>query len=163
MTEQDKTQTSIKSLDAQLRSLRGDQADHSRYAAFAAVASALAVGMVVLSTSTWFTQDGFASTPWEQPPAIHSFGYVVAVLIMVLPLVSLLAITILKAGPSLHWLVAILAAVTAVCLLVMSGQTEQGSTHTAPGYWFTIIAAFALAVAHGTRASQIMGERERLY
>lgn len=157
MTEQDRTDSRLKTLQTQVDELRAGLSRQQGYAAFAGIASALAVAVVALSTGTWFVDESHRYNAWQQPDEINWFGYVAVILLVALAAVSLASTR--ADGYKFHWLVAWLAALTAVCVLVLGTQLpREGDLFTAPAYWFTIVAAIGLALAHGYRGDQVRRE-----
>ncbi|TDQ01409.1 hypothetical protein [Labedaea rhizosphaerae] len=160
MTEQDRTDARLKTLQTQLDELREARTGDRTYAAFAGIASALAVAVVVLSTGTWFTYKSHTYSAWEQPGDINWFGYVAVILLFALVAASIAVVWLDGPGHLGHWLLAFLAGLTAVCVLVLAAQVpRQGDLHTAPAYWFTIAAAIGLALAHGYRGDRLSKAR----
>ena len=160
VTEQDRTDARLKTLQGQLDELREARPGDRQYAAFAGLAGALAVAMVVLSTGTWFTEKSHTYSAWEQPEDINWFGYVAVILLFVLATASIVVVRLDGPGHLGHWLVAFLAGLTAACVLVLAAQVpREGNLHTAPAYWFTIVAAIGLALAHGYRGDHLSKNR----
>jgi cytochrome bd-type quinol oxidase subunit 2 len=154
VTEQDGTDAALKALRSKLAAFEGERADQRHHAAFAGMAGALAVAVVVLSTGTWFTEKSHTFTAWAQPEDINWFGFVAVILVLVLAAVSVMGTRI--DAYKLHWSIAWLAGLTAVCVLALAAQLpRKGDLYTAPAYWFTIVAAIGLALAHGYRGDEL--------
>src|ERR1044072_1738056 len=101
VTEQDRTDARLKTLQTQVDELRGVLSRQQGYAAFAGVARGLAVAMVVLSTGTWFVYKSHTYNAWQQPDEINWFGYVAVIVLIALAAAGL-------AGPRVdgykfHW------------------------------------------------------------
>lgn len=160
MAEQDRTDEALKSLRSRVAELADERSDQRRFAAFAGLSSALAVAMVVLSTGTWFTYESHRYSAWEQPADINWFGYVAVILLLALAAASMVVVRLDGPGHKGHWLLAFLAGLTAVCVLALAAQLpREGDLHTAPAFWFTIVAAIGLAVGHGYRGDHLSKHR----
>lgn len=154
MTEQDGTDAALKAVRSKLAVLERERPDQHHYAAFAGLAGALAVALVVLSTGTWFTEKSHTYTAWAQPEDINWFGFVAVILVLALAAVSIAGTRV--DAYKLHWAIAWLAALAAVCVLVLAAQLpREGDLYTAPAFWFTIVAAIGLALAHGFRGDEL--------
>ena len=162
MTEEDRTETALRSLRMQLGEVRDEARFDRAQASFLALATALALVQTALTATTWFNlhddADLIPRTAWHQPTEINWFGHVAVLLLLGFTLASLLvAHAVNTTMPGAHWLLAAVGAVTAVALFVLVLQLDHDTT-TAPGFWFTLLAVLGLALTHGIRGDALRAQ-----
>ena len=159
MAETRETQAALRSLRLRIEELERRRQRSVDGLRFAIPGTALAVGMVVLTATTWVVDGDEPYTLWGLVPE----GWQALVMLVLVVLVALVTPGLFLTGqPSRagHLVMVWVCLLTAVWVLVLNGVVPA-EADTAPGRWLTLLAALALAAAHGFRAEELSGRADR--
>lgn len=163
MADTQDTQAALRALRTRIEELEQRRRRSVDELRFAILGTALAVAMVVLTTTTWVVDtdgDDEPYTLWGLVPegwqALLMLGLVVAVAFTTPAL--FLADHPSRAG---HLVLVWVSLLTAVWVLVVNTVVPEDAD-TAPGRWLTLLAALAVAAAHGFRAEELNGRQPAL-
>jgi len=159
MADTQDTQAALRSLRTRIGELEQQRRHSVDGLRFAIVGTALAVGMFVLSATTWvvdedgddpFTLWGLVPEDWR---ALAMLALVIGTALAT-PMLFLAEIPT-RVG---HLVMVWVALLTAVWVIVLNGVMPEDS-ETAPGRWLTLLTALAISAVHGFRAEELNGRR----
>jgi hypothetical protein len=164
MADTQDTQAALRALRTRVEELEQRRRGSVDELRFAIVGTALAVAMVVLTATTWVVADddgadeawtlwGLVPTGWQ---ALVMFGLVIGVSFATPAL--FLTNHPSRAG---HLVMVWVSLLTAVWVIVVNAVVPDDAD-TAPGRWLTLLAALAMAAAHGFRAEELNNRQPAL-
>lgn len=157
MADPQDTQAALRSLRARVEELEQRRRRAADGLRFAVPGTAVAVGLLALTATTWVVDEDEPYTLWGLVPE----GWQAFVMLALVAGVALttpalfLADHPVRAG---HLVMVWVSLLTAVWVIVLNAVLPDDAD-TAPGRWLTLLAALALAAAHGFRAEELSGRR----
>jgi hypothetical protein len=159
MTDTQDVQATLRSLRVRIEELeqrRRRSVDEPR---FGILGTAFAAAMLVLTATTWLVDgDGDEHyTLWGLVPAGWQALVMLALVVGAALITPALFFTDHPARAG-HLVMVWVSLLAAVWVIVLNAVVPDDSA-TAPGRWLTLLAALALAAAHGFRAEELSGRR----
>lgn len=157
MADAQDTQAALRSLQLRIRTLEQQQRHATDGLRFAIVGTALAVGLFVLTATTWVVdEDG--DEPFTLWGLVGEDWRAFAMLALVIGTALATPMLFLSDRPSRvgHLVMVWIALLTAVWVIVLNGAVPEDAD-SAPGRWLALLTALAVAAVHGFRAEELNG------
>jgi hypothetical protein len=157
MADTQDTQAALRALRNRVEELerwRRHSVDELR---FAILGTALSVALAVLTATTWVVaDDDGADEAWTLWGLVPEGWQALAMLGLVAVLMLATPALFLTGNPSRagHLVLVWVSLLTAVWVIVLNAVVPDDAD-TAPGRWLTLLAALAIASAHGFRAEEL--------
>jgi hypothetical protein len=157
MTDTQDVQATLRSLRVRIEELEQRRRRSVAELRFGILGTTFATAMLVLTATTWLVDGDEPYTLWGLVPAGWQALVMLALVVGAALVTPALFFTDHPARAG-HLVMVWVSLLTAVWVIVLNAVVPADSA-TAPGRWLTLLAALALAAAHGFRAEELSGRR----